>query len=577
MIAAAAGVAVVLTATRGVGAGEEKEPVERVEAWEEIPAAEVDLPALGVSDLLREYDKTVAAGRELRSWEARCRVTSEMVIFQDPGVLSGLFGNAPKRSATTHSVLLRSSGQQWYCERRSGDWKDEKIEYRNYCDGQGVQTVDPSRKVMNARTCSEYAALMPESKPRPELPVGFPPFLEETREHHYPIPQSLPDVRGVLADPESKVLPWRTRVDGRACYVVERTTVAEQPVFASGEDLVNWLKQNPGRQIVQMVDPAAKPGAKRIEKTTVRLALDPASGFVPTRWATKQEVQFVDFPAPPSTTGEEILCTAFRKCGSQGFVAGRFQYTRYMMDPKGNQAIVGRQTVVLEEFQTDREYTADVFHFEPTEGFRVLDEARGIGYTVGDSEEKIAALLRAVAAKKAFYEALKKDPAPPLEGAAWLNGEPIRLDDVRGKKVELFFWSMGCGPCKHQLPMIQRQWESARNRDDPAAFISIHPYVDGDGLKELKDFLKKQHVTFPVMVDSREADNRAWGSTHARYHVYAAPSTVWIDEKGHVAHHSDEERGLVQEGDPWMKSLSEAGAGGDPEAQKDSPAEQDGK
>ena len=110
----------------------------------------------------------------------------------------------------------------------------------------------------------------------------------------------------------------------------------------------------------------------------------------------------------------------------------------------------------------------------------------------GDSREKIAALLVAAQAKKAFYEALKKKPAPPLEGDLWLNTGPIRLEDLMGKSIQLHFWSISCGPC-HELLRLEQEWghsppgpgRRAGSRRGDHVFISIHPYVDGDGLQRL--------------------------------------------------------------------------------------------
>jgi thiol-disulfide isomerase/thioredoxin len=175
---------------------------------------------------------------------------------------------------------------------------------------------------------------------------------------------------------------------------------------------------------------------------------------------------------------------------------------------------------------------------------------------VGDSEKKIAALLAATTAKKAFFENLKKKPAPPLEGALWLNSKPIQPEDVRGKPIQLHFWSIGCGPCLYELPRLEEMWgRSSRQRlADRPVFISIHPYVDGDELQELRDLLREKHITFPVMVDSRDPDAKAWGKTSAYYRVYSNPSDVWIDERGYVVRLDAEARG-VGEGDWWMGSV----------------------
>ena len=85
-------------------------------------------------------------------------------------------------------------------------------------------------------------------------------------------------------------------------------------------------------------------------------------------------------------------------------------------------------------------------------------------------------------------------------------------------------------------------------------FISIHPYVDGDGLQQLKDLLREKHITFPVMVDSRAPDGKSWGKTSAYYKVYSEPSDVMIDEKGHIADVSSE-HDWMGEGNLWMGTM----------------------
>ena len=532
-----------------------------------MPAANPQMLRLTIPQLLAEVDKVAAAGIKLQSWEARCRVTSQWGRdpLQPPRNM-GAAAKAPKHIAKTHSTLLVSSGKQWLSERRLGEWQDENIEYRRLCDGENVQEVFPSDRSVILWTRSEYAIRRAAPANGPELPVGFPPFLETRRGHRYSISKSLPDVRTILANPDAKVLPWRTRVNGRVCYVVERTTTIESPVFHSVQDADTWRKKHPDRPLYTVINRWANPSDMRIDKQTVRLALDPQSGFMPVRYVTGQEIVVPAFEPKDGTPAmprfdfiqfpkEEVTCADFRQFADQGYIAGRFEYARYSTDRPGNQEIVARKEVVLERFQVNRQYPSDSFHFDPPKGYRVGDSIRGIWYSVGDSEEKIAALLTAAKAKKAFYEELKKKSVPPLEGALWLNSEPIRLADARGKRIRLHFWSIGCWPCVAELPRLQQQWErDFRQNADSAFFVSIHPYVDGDGLQQLKDLLRKKHITFPVMVDSRAPDGKAWGKTSAYYRVYSEPSDVWIDDKGYFARLAPE--GWVSEGNWWMKKAS---------------------
>ena len=537
----------------GILLAAEEHAVDSTAEWEQVTASDTKLPPLTISELRVEFEKSVEPVRALRSWEARCRVTSHI----------------EDRPMEDYSALLISQAEQWIDERRQGKWEDENSEYRKVCDGQCVWNVTSLRnqKSIWIGTLSHFVKIEGVAAERPKLPLGFPPFLLLPREHYYPLPEAFPDICEILADPAAKVLPWRTRVEGHECYVVERTASTESPIFKSQEEALAWRAQNPERKVVLNVNPNSKPGDKRIDEQIDRLALDPRCGFMMVRWArggrlvipgytvkeTGLEVPQVEVSTFP---GEEIFCTDFRELGGSGRIPGRMEYRRYSPKVQGEPELLARREVVLEDFQADRVYPADLFRVDPQPGSLVLDSVREIQYTVGESEEQIPVLLAAAEAKKAFLDELKRQPAPPLEASCWLNSEPIRLEDVRGKPVQLHFWSIGCGPCIQELPRLQENWErSGRVYATPPILISVHPYVDGDGLQALKDLLRAKRITYPVMVDANAPGVMYWGKTSADYRVSSVPSDVWIDEEGHVTRH-DLERNWISasQAHRWLDS-----------------------
>jgi hypothetical protein len=388
---------------------------------------------------------------------------------------------------------------------------------------------------------------------RPESPPGFPPFLETAREHCQPIPGSLPDVPAILADPAARVLPWAARVGSHACYVVERKKVVEDPIFGSEEEFQAWRKTHPNA--IRYVGLNAAPGARFVLESTDRVALDPQTGFMPARWACGRRhvrpgftVERTGKAVPPGDItlfpAEEIVCTKFRDFGGRAYVAGRFEYSRYATDAEGHHRTTECRTVALEDFQVGRKYPPDFFHAHWPSGCFVDDNIREIVYSAGDSEEKIAAMVAIAKAKKAFLAELKKKLAPPLDGALWLNSKPIRLEDLRGKRIQLYFISRP--PAGLDLSRLQKDW--SRHSPNPAdesydVLIAVHPYVEGDDLERLKDEVRQRGITLPVMVDSRAPGDTVPGKAYASYGIPAwmEHREVLIDKTGHVSHHGSEE------------------------------------
>ena len=58
-------------------------------------------------------------------------------------------------------------------------------------------------------------------------------------------------------------------------------------------------------------------------------------------------------------------------------------------------------------------------------------------------------------------------PAKGWESGAWSDGRSRTLADYRGKIIFLNFWGIWCGPCVHELPLLEKlpaQVRTARRR-----------------------------------------------------------------------------------------------------------------
>jgi thiol-disulfide isomerase/thioredoxin len=56
------------------------------------------------------------------------------------------------------------------------------------------------------------------------------------------------------------------------------------------------------------------------------------------------------------------------------------------------------------------------------------------------------------------------DPAPPLQVAKWVQGEPVSGFDTQHVYI-VEFWATWCGPCKASIPHLNETWEKFKDKN----------------------------------------------------------------------------------------------------------------
>ena len=103
-----------------------------------------------------------------------------------------------------------------------------------------------------------------------------------------------------------------------------------------------------------------------------------------------------------------------------------------------------------------------------------------------------------------------------------MKGQNLRLQEQRGQVVMVNFWATWCGPCRQEMPQLNRLYEKYR----AAGFVLLGVNVDDDTSKAT-DVAGKLGVTFPVLLDTDKAVSKL-------YDLSTMPSTVIIDRNGKV-------------------------------------------
>ncbi len=103
-----------------------------------------------------------------------------------------------------------------------------------------------------------------------------------------------------------------------------------------------------------------------------------------------------------------------------------------------------------------------------------------------------------------------------------MGGQKMHLKDQRGRVVMVNFWATWCGPCRQEMPQLNRLFEKYRS----SGFVLLGVNVDDD-TSTAREVASKLGVTFPVLLDTDKTVSKL-------YELSTMPSTVIIDRDGKV-------------------------------------------
>lgn len=100
--------------------------------------------------------------------------------------------------------------------------------------------------------------------------------------------------------------------------------------------------------------------------------------------------------------------------------------------------------------------------------------------------------------------------APPV-AATDLQGRPVSLADLRGEVVLLNIWATWCGPCRDEMPSMQR----------------LHAMLAPEGLKIVA-------VSVDATLGSRDGGGRSGGDVGAFARELGLTFSIWHDPSGAI-------------------------------------------
>ena len=136
-------------------------------------------------------------------------------------------------------------------------------------------------------------------------------------------------------------------------------------------------------------------------------------------------------------------------------------------------------------------------------------------------------LVRPFLSKVEYKSSESAAAAPELAGDEWINSEPLKLGELRGRVVLIEFWTFGCYNCRNTLPFV-KGWDD-RYREKGLTVIGIHsPEFDEErNVENLRRAVSSLGIRYPIVTDN---DYKTWTA----YKVEAWPTVFLLDKQGRI-------------------------------------------
>lgn len=114
------------------------------------------------------------------------------------------------------------------------------------------------------------------------------------------------------------------------------------------------------------------------------------------------------------------------------------------------------------------------------------------------------------------------EPAPNFQ-LRDMNGRLVSLSDLQGKVILLNFWATWCGPCRVEMPAMERLYRTYSRKDFEILAVSTDP----QGAAVTRPFQQEIGLTFPILHDADYRVGLAYGAR-------TLPMTFMVDRQGIV-------------------------------------------
>ena len=160
-------------------------------------------------------------------------------------------------------------------------------------------------------------------------------------------------------------------------------------------------------------------------------------------------------------------------------------------------------TVSVTSLEVDQPVAEDLFRFEPPADAQQVERFDPSRPKNSGQAVKSADLINKPAADFKLRD---------------LDDREVQLSSLRGKVVLLEFWATWCGPCRAEMPAIEKVYRKEKD-------IAIFGIDLGEDREIVRKFLQEQKITYPILLAAQSRVQQDYGAN-------ALPSVVILDKNG---------------------------------------------